>query len=438
MRWAVVALTVSALVAPALGQDPARVTARPDQRLQLDFQHYYTVGDIDVALNSLAGAYPEYLRLESLGRSPGGHELWVMSATRQTGTDAALKPALFIGAGLGLDDLPGTEMALFTLFELVQNHDRDPVVERVLEDTVIYVAPCLDPDLRARVFADEGSEPAAEREPAAVLDANFEIGWRPAGRRSGPYPLSQPEARSAAAFLLAHPNVALVQTYASAAPAGEPAGLPLIPEVDTALHEQLVEAARDARRGERVLHGLPGLRKDGGSLLEFGYGHRGAFALVTVVARGDDEPGLPEVFELFPLGRRAYQSTLRLARALPRLVLPAPEVTRLKGELWQIDVAVSNAGTLPTLSALGQERFACGSPRLTLTGAELVAAAVRQSSADPFQVVTADAGTLTLDQIAGGSSSAVRMVVTATPGTTVELHLVSPRAGGETATVELN
>jgi hypothetical protein len=420
----------------ALGQDPARVTARPDQRVQLDFQHYYTVRELEVALNSLASAYPEYLRLESIGESPGGHEIWMMTVTRLAGADPVEKPGLFIGAGLGRGDLCGTEMALFTILELVQNHGRDPLVERVLEDAVLYVAICLDPDLRDEVFAEEGADPAPKGS-TGELDANFEIGWQPDSDRSGPYPLSQPEADSVARFLLAHPNVAVLQTYAGVVQDGVPVGLASVPAADAALYGQVVDAAREAQREDRALHALSRVRKGGGSLLEFGYGHRGAFGFVTVVAGAGDPSELPEVFELFPLGRRAYQSTLRLARALPRLVLREPTVTRLKGDLWQIDVVVSNVGTLPTLSTLGQERFACGSPQLATSGAKLVAAAVRTSRSGPYDVATPEDETLRLDHVAGGASSTVRLVVTAAAGSSLELALDSPRAGGARTTVTL-
>jgi hypothetical protein len=415
-------------------QNPTR-TARPDQRVQLDFQHYYTVRELEVALNALASAYPEYLRLESIGASAGGREIWMMTVTRLAGAEPARKPALFIGAGLTRDDLAGTEMALFTILELVQNHGRNPVVERVLEDTVLYVAPCLDPDLRAEVFADDGGDVSA-RTAAGVLDANFEIGWRPDAERSGPYPLSQPEARSAAGFLLAHPNVAVVQTYAGSIEAGTPAGLGNIPAADVALYEQVGEAARDAQREDRTLHCLPSVRKDGGSLLEFGYGHRGAFGFVTVLT-GANPGELPEVFELFLLGRRSYQATLRLARALPRLVLREPTVTRLTGDLWQIDVTVRNVGILPTLSALGEARYASGAPRLVTAGARLEAAAVRTSDAMPFAVASIDGDTLPLEQVDGNTSTTVRLVVKAEPGTTLELQLHSPRAGGASETIAL-
>ena len=419
--------------APASAQEAGRSTARPDQRVQLDFQHYYTLRELEMALNMLASAYPEYVRLESMGKSPRGRELWLLTVTRLADGDPGSKPALLVASGLGDEDLWGTEMALFTVLELVQNHERDAQVARVLSESVIYVAPCLNPDLRASVFAEEGGdEPAPER---ASLDRNFEIGWRAGGARAGPYPLSEPETASAAAFLLAHPNVALVQTFRGAVEDGAPAGIPDIPPADLEVYRRVDQVEASGQREGGSLRGLPGVATRGGTLLEFAYGHRGAFGFATIVAGAS--PGVPEVFELFPLGRRAAHATLSLAGALPRLELELLERKRLTGDLWQIDLTVQNAGALPTLSALGERRFACGPPRLFASGAEVSAAAVRRRPEGTFEVAEWVEGSLVLDQIGGGGSQTVRLIVEAEEGTELELSLESPRGGAAGATVEL-
>jgi len=434
LRAALLAALLALAPRPHAAQEGAgRFTARPDQRVQLDFQHYYTLGELEIALNSLASAYPEFLRLESMGKSPGGHELWILTATQLADGDPGLKPGLLVASGLGERDLWGTEMALFTALELVQNHERDPQVARALSEVVIYFAPCLNPDLRDLAFAEEGGDwPAQER---VDLDANFEIGWSPSGPRSGPYPLSEPESSSAAAFLLTHPNVAVVQTYRGRAESGSPAGITTLPAADRLVYDRVCDVEAAGQREGGALRGLPDLATSGGTLLEFAYGHRGAFGFVTLV--GGAGPGAPEVFELFPLGRRAAHATLSLAGSLPRLELVVEDKTRLKGDLWQLDLLVRNAGTLPTLSALGELRYACGPPRLSISGAGLSAAAVRRTDEGGFEVAESSEGALVLDQIPGGGAQTVRLIVSAAEGTALELRLACPRAGAASATVEL-
>ena len=433
---------VAAWTGPARGQT---VTAeRPDQRVQLDFQHYYTLDELDTSLAALAAAYPEYLRLESMGRSALGNELWVLTVTRLADGDPERKPGLMLVGGLGERDLWGTELSLFTVLELVQNHRRDPRVAETLEHAVLYVVPCAHPDLRAALFGSDGTRSGFE--PRVTVDGNFEIGWRPGLAGAGPYPLSQPETFALAQFLLQRDNVAVAQAYGAPAEAGaSQARSPgdLI-EADALAHRRLGSSSDGA-----ALIGLDALERPGGSLLEFAHGHRGAFCFGTRIS-GAVTGQSPDVNELFALGQRAFGATLELARALPRLELGPATITRLAPELWQLDLVIENQGSLPTLSALGARRFSAPAPRLELVaadggvdaGPQLVAAAVRSPAndlegGDVFDVVDARSGGFSIEELAGGEVRSLRLVVRATQADTVLLRATAPRGGEATLELEL-
>lgn len=421
--------------APASPQDAAsrRLTAGPDRRVELDFQHFYTQRDLDVALASLAAAYPEFLRLDSVGQSRAGHELWVMTVARLEGAPAAERPAIFLAGGLGAEDLHGTEMALFTILELVQNHDRDPAVAALLASSVCYVAPCLNPDLRERVF---GGSDAIEAPSGQVrFDWNFPIGWRP-DPQAGAYPLSEPETYAAAEFVLSHRNIALVQTYTGSRSSQE-SGIARADAADRAAFAAVLATIPNPDR--KAVRGLVDLPARGGSLLEFAYGQHGAFPFQTLLPGSGNSsvgPSVPEVLELAPLGRKAFQATLRLARTLPSLELSVPVAERLSDDLWQIDVDVANAGLLPTSSALGASRFACAPPDLAVSGAELLAWGVRRGAGPHLPAEGASSaegagGRLTLGEIPGGGHLSVRLVVRASGGAVVELQGTAARAGSD-------
>lgn len=422
-----VALTLgglAGLAAPAAAQGD--VTARPDQRVQLDFRHYYTLDELDASLTALAAAYPEFLRLESMGRSAGGAELWVLTLTRLADGDPGLKPGLLLVGGLGEGDLWGTEMALFTALELVQNHRRDPRAREVLEHATIYLVPAANPDVRAAMFAAEGAGAPA---PLPTLDGNFEIGWRPGVPGAGPYPLSSGEALALARFLLDHRNVAAVQAFSVGGARGTPAGLPRLSTHDRALHLEL--AQRASPKGGAELRGAPDLALSGGTLLEFALGHRGAFAFEFLPRQPspDGRPGaVPDVDELFGLGRQSFGATLELGAALPRIELASREVTRVSLELWQLDLGVADTGFLPTLSDLGARRFAAGPPRIELEGGVLEAAAVDDGNGG-YEVVPTRGQAFSLEELHGGAARGLRLVVRAAEGEPIAISAQAPRAG---------
>ena len=437
-----VALALCALPAAARAHQepnvPRPFTSPPDRRVELDFQHYYTAEELGLRLRQLADAYPEFLTLESIGKSRAGQDLWVVSASGGGGPDASERPGVFIAGGLGPDDLQGAEMALSTLFELLGNHARDESIARLLGQCVFYVAPCLNPDLRGAAFAALEAGAEIDREGERVdLGRNFPIGWSLAtrARDSGPYPLSEPETRAVTEFLLAHPNVCVVQTYGPAPPM--PGDAPSEKGGDAALYAGLCSQASSS--DSQALYPVGAFADRCGGLLEFASRQLGAFAFL-VDAEGfesSDGADIPRVSELALLGQRAARTTLSLSQALPRLSIGAPTLERLRDNQWQVDFLVANRGRMPTLSAIGIEHHAATPPELNIQGAAIVAAMSQAPGAAVFRALPhADDG-IELMHLAGYAEMHVRLVVEADSGSTLAVDLSSVRAGHDWLQVPL-
>jgi hypothetical protein len=437
----VTARTVALLFLAAAGH-PAQegvtrpLTAPPDRRIELDFQHYYTPQELGAALRQLAEAYPEFLSLESLAVTRGLNEVLVLTASDTRGVPAAQRPGVLVVGSLGQADLQGAEMALYSVFELVQNHGRDPDIARRLQESVLYFVPCLDPDLRQRAFlALEGGE--VWTPPSVRLDRNFPVGWRP-NTGGGPYPLSEVETRALVEFLMAHQNIAVVQVYGAAREAEKRAE----PAADAAAYAVLcAQAGEAAARGERQpLHSVLTCGAGGGGLLEFASAQLGAFAFCVEAGRGaagDADFGMPRPGELTVIGQRAARTTLALVDALPRLELSAPSVQRLKNDQWQVELAVTNVGRLSSLSRLESARGAVPPPRLRVEGVELVAAMLSERAGTSFRAVDHAEGAMPLAELGPGAQLSVRLVVTGAPGSALTLELLAPRAGLDWAQVRL-
>ena len=438
-----VAQVLCALCAAAPARQEASVprpfTAPPDRRVELDFQHYYTAAQLGVRLRQLADAYPEFLTLESMGKSREGTDLWVVSASDGGGPDASERPGIFIAGGLGQDDLQGAEMALYTLFELVQNHARDASIARLLEQYVFYVAPCLNPDLRGAAFeALEAGQEEIDWDGRRVdLQSNFPIGWNlpTRVRDGGPYPLSEPESLAVTEFLLGHPNICVVQLYGPAPPLS--GGVVSPGDVDADLYDSLCSQVSEV--DSQALYPVHACVDRGGSLLEFASRQLGAFAFL-VNADGferSDGPRMPRVSELALLGQRAARTTLNVSQALPRLSIGTPSSQRLRNNQWHVDFAITNRGRMPTLSAIGIEHHAIPPAELNIQGAAIVAAMLKAPGADVFRAVShADDG-VELMHLQGGVEMHVRLIVEADPGSTLAVDLRSVRAGHDWLQVTL-
>jgi hypothetical protein len=382
-----------------------------------------TRDELALRLAELAARHPDVLRLEALGPSAGGEELWLAELTALEEGERGRKPGLLLVGGLAAGEGWSAELVLRTLADLARRAE-EPAVAALLARAVVYAVPCAHPDL---VLAPDGEGPPDEpAQRLASLDANFEVGWRPRAAEAGPYPLSAPEAEALARFLLEHENLAAVLVYATGVGRGAPAGLEVLDADDSALHRREA-AASPALGGPGSLVGLPDAALDGGSLLEFAYGHRGAFAWVAEVGPA---PGAEAAeAELAAHGARAAAVALALGEGLPELELAPLRVQRLGRELWQIDLEVHNRGRLPTQSSLGARRFAVGPPRLGVAGAVLCAAAVGSPGRSGFEVAETRGQAFAIGELAGGSARKLRVVLRDTDGGGVTFEARAPRAG---------
>ena len=394
----------------------------------------------------MAATYPEFVQLESPGKSRANEELWVVRLSENSGVDPNTKPAMFICASEGLSDVQGTELALSSLVEFLQEHARAERVGRALRETTMYFLPCGNPDLRATVLTglESGTGPALSTRARVDLERNYPVGWNPfqvadddGVRNPGPYPLSEPEARLISAFLVQHENIGVVVGFA-------PSNLvrrvnefePLSVREPTSL-QQLLDA--QASNAGAPLEFTGRYSDPRGSLDDFAYGQLGALPVRLLCGEFDPQSGLalPRTDEIAPLARKVAASLLSLSEALPRLSISGTSVQRLKNELWQIEVTIANTGSLRTQSALGSLRRAVAAPKLLVRGGKLQGAGLRIGKDETYQSVPVDEGAFTLSELDGGAQLRVRVLIAANPETTLELTASSARAGSTTASLVL-
>lgn len=425
------------------------LTAVPDRRVPLDFRHYYTQPQLAQALSDLAAAYPEQLRVESIGKSRAGTDLWLATLGQAGGVPLEQRPALLLCAGTSVQGRAAAELALYCVYSLLGERERDPSVARLLRESTLYVGPCMDPDQRSAEL--EASEIGQAAPPRAVeLDLNFPAGWEDGlgSAAAGGFPLCEPESRAVVEFLMSRPNLAALLHLRSgsigpAAPSAASAA---------ALGDQApaLELARRSRgRGTLGcdLWSHAELPRASGSLLEQAWGEFGIFAFELVAAArgplgasGVERTAIahwPALEELEALGRSATQRLIELGLALPRLELRQGSVQRLKDDQWQVDVELANVGQFPSASARARALASVRALRLELSGAELIAAAHKPPGAGGFAVERAGGSQLALPEIGPNAVRELRLIVSAPSGSAMALSLSAPRAGKSALTLAL-
>ncbi|MEN9221982.1 MAG: M14 family metallopeptidase [Thermostichus sp. BF3_bins_97] len=113
---------------------------------EFDFSHYFTYAEIVDFLQAAAAAFPHLIRLESLGTSRQGRQIWLATLTDQSTGPALDKPAYWIDANTHAGEVTGSAVALYTIHHLLSQYGADPQATRLLQGYTFYVLPRLAVD----------------------------------------------------------------------------------------------------------------------------------------------------------------------------------------------------------------------------------------------------------------------------------------------------
>jgi murein tripeptide amidase MpaA len=110
------------------------------------FDRFYRYDELSALLQGWAQSRPELLRLESIGKSYEGRDIWLATVTNLDTGPPEEKPALWLDANIHASEVTGCTAALHLLHHLLCGHGRDDRVKRVLDTRTFYVVPRLNPD----------------------------------------------------------------------------------------------------------------------------------------------------------------------------------------------------------------------------------------------------------------------------------------------------
>src|SRR5512141_1037135 len=111
-----------------------------------DQPKYHNYAELTRAVQTLAGAPKTAVRVESIGKTRGGRDIWALEIANPAGVPPAARPALLIVAGFEGDHLGGSEIALSVAEALLKGAASDPEIKQRLDTSTIYVIPRVNPD----------------------------------------------------------------------------------------------------------------------------------------------------------------------------------------------------------------------------------------------------------------------------------------------------
>lgn len=149
-----------------IGAEPLQPAADvPDPQ----FNRLYHNDEIVSFLQGYESAFPEWVRLESIGKASAGGDMWLVTINNPATGPELSKPAMYVDGAIHANEVQGSETILYLINYLLHNYGRlDPVTE-LMDRAVFYFVPMVNPDCRAKWF-DEPSTASFPRTVPVHID----------------------------------------------------------------------------------------------------------------------------------------------------------------------------------------------------------------------------------------------------------------------------
>ena len=119
------------------------------------FDRFYRYEALARILHEYAAEYPQFVRLQSIGSSHEGREVWLAVLTCfATGQDTD-KPALWVDGNIHASEVSPSSACLYLIQQLVTAYGQDPDITRCLDTRAFYICPRVNPDGAEWALADQ-------------------------------------------------------------------------------------------------------------------------------------------------------------------------------------------------------------------------------------------------------------------------------------------
>jgi hypothetical protein len=118
-------------------------------KVKMAWNSYADYAKLTAFCQDLAKAHPDLVKLESIGKSVEGRDIWILTVTNfKEGGPVERKPGFYIDGNIHANELQGSEIAMYTAWYLAENALTVTSIKEMLRNRVFYIAPTISPDSR--------------------------------------------------------------------------------------------------------------------------------------------------------------------------------------------------------------------------------------------------------------------------------------------------
>jgi hypothetical protein len=165
-----VALSLTAVHESSAQERYFRAIGTPhNPKVQVSWNRYHTNLALEEIMRDMVKKHPNLVKMESIGKSYQGNDIWVLTVTDFKSGKPEEKPAMWIDGNIHSNEIQGTEFTLYTAWYLSEMYGDLEFITQLLKDKTFYIAPTINPDAHD-YFIKEANNQNSPRSGMMILD----------------------------------------------------------------------------------------------------------------------------------------------------------------------------------------------------------------------------------------------------------------------------
>jgi len=128
----------------------------------LSFDNYNTYEMVVEAVKALNKAYPHLTKLDMVGKSEEGREIYALTVNNPKTGKELDKPGIYVDGNIHGNEIQAGEVALYLLNYLLTNYGNNDEITKLVDKKCFYVIPVVNVDGRVHFFEDANT-PSSNR-----------------------------------------------------------------------------------------------------------------------------------------------------------------------------------------------------------------------------------------------------------------------------------
>ncbi len=147
---------------------------------------YHTASEVATAVQNFANEHSDIVRVESIGKSLEGRDIWAIKITDNPDQRETDEPVILYNSMHHAREVMTTEVAIDTADYLTRNYGKDPTVNAWVNNNEIWIVPMLNVDGNNKVWTSNSMWRKNTRNGHGVdLNRNYPFKWNACGGSSG-------------------------------------------------------------------------------------------------------------------------------------------------------------------------------------------------------------------------------------------------------------